>query len=364
VVHQTADPRAVKTGHRHARRGARRDGAALARLVNDVISMATILCAVDFSECSKQALRWAGALAVRRGSPLIVLHAVDPLLAHAARVRLKADSLDADARHGLQMFAAEAFELWEVQPAHFQPIVVVGDAWRAILRGAFTHEASLIVMGTRGLGGVRRLLLGSTAERVLRTSAVPILLIPEDETRPANTADPTRSVKHVLAATDFGPSSKAAVRLAAGLAGELASDLMLLHVAKPVIVPPQWWHYVDQYDEEQLARARTRLSRVAHDLLSQIPECSFDADLGDPSEAIVKHAREWRAGLIVTGLANRFDFEGARPGAVAYSVVRHSHVPVLVVPRTSELAEQRGAGSSPGAVTAPHIGPTIHAHVV
>lgn len=293
-----------------------------------------------------------------------MFHAVDPLLEHAARTRLHADLLDADARHGLQTFAAEAFERCAVQPAHMQPVMVIGDAWRAILRASFTHEASLIVMGTRGLGGIRKALLGSTAERVLRAAAVPVLLVPEDETRTAATTDPTLAVKHVLAATDFGPSSRAAVRLAAGLAGELASDLVLLHVVKPVIVPPQWWHYVDQFDEEQLDRARTRLSRIAHDLVSQIGECSFEVGLGHPAEAIVKLGHERNAGLIVMGLANRFDFEGARPGAVAYSVVQHSHVPVLVVPRSSELIEQHGAGSAHGAATEPSLGPAIHARVV
>jgi nucleotide-binding universal stress UspA family protein len=326
--------------------------------------MPTILCAVDFSECSKQALRWAGALAVRRGMPLIVFHAVDPLLAHAARVRLNADLLDADARQGLQTFAAGAFERSAVQPAPMQAAMVVGDAWRGILRAAFEHEASLIVMGTRGLGGIRKALLGSTAERVLRAAAIPVLLVPEDEAQEAETADPTMAVKHILAATDFGPGSRAAVRRAAGRAGEVASDLVLGLVGTPVIVPPQWWQYGERFGGALLARARTRLSRVTHDLLSQIRECSFEVELGDPSEAIVTLGRERHAGLIVMGLANRFDFEGARPGAVAYNVVRLSHIPVIVVPRTAELMEPRRAATGSGAVVDPPIHPVLHPPVV
>ena len=97
---------------------ARRLGPVRAAAVND---MATILCAVDFSECSKQALRWAGALAVRRGTSLTVLHAVDPLLAYAARSRARIDLLDADAQAQLHAFAAEAFEGCPVQPSRHAP---------------------------------------------------------------------------------------------------------------------------------------------------------------------------------------------------------------------------------------------------
>lgn len=75
------------------------------------VSMATILGAVDFSPTSKAALRWAGALGLRRESSLTVFHAVDPLLDHAARVRLGVNLLDEDARAGLLGFAAEAFDI-------------------------------------------------------------------------------------------------------------------------------------------------------------------------------------------------------------------------------------------------------------
>ncbi len=257
------------------------------------------------------------------------------------------DLLDADARAQLHAFAADAFQSCSVQPRDMRPVLVVGDAWRSILHASTAADVGLVVMGTRGLGGVQKLLLGSTAQRVVRGTGVPLLLVPQDD-RPASTGDPTVLVKHVLAATDFGPSSKAAVHAAAELAKELASDLLLVNVVKPVAVAEQWQHYVNHFDEEHLARARAHLARDAHELLDEIRECSYAAALGEPAEAIATLSRERSSGLIVMGLANRHDFEGARPGSVAYGVVRAAHIPVLVVPRTSDLAEQPRPAATQG----------------
>ena len=128
----------------------------------------------------------------------------------------------------------------------------------------------------------------------------------------------------------------------------MASDLLLVNVVKPVAVAERWWHYVNHFDEEQLGRARAQLARDAHELLDQIRECSYVAALGEPAEAIATLSRERSSGVIVMGLANRHDVEGARPGSVAYGVVRAAHIPVLVVPRTSHLAEQPRPAATQG----------------
>ena len=254
---------------------------------------------------------------------------------------MRIDLLNADAKAELHAFAAKAFESCSVEPRDMRPVLVVGDPWRSILQQSAMHETGLIVMGTRGLGGVRKLLLGSTAEHVLRSTTVPVLLVPEGD-QTASTGDPTAAVEHVVAATEFGPSSTMAVRLAAALAKDLSGDLILVNVVKPVSVPAQWRHYLDHSDEEQLSRARQHLARAAHEWLDDLPECSYVAALGDPAEAIASVSHDRGAGLIVMGLGNRYDFEGSRPGSIAYAVVRDAQVPVLVVPRVSPLLERRG----------------------
>jgi hypothetical protein len=99
----------------------------------------------------------------------------------------------------------------------------------------------LIVAGTQGLGGMRKWLLGSTTERLLRHTQIPVLAVPPDRSEAnVSTAGGAIEVGRILAATDFSESSLAAVKYAAQLAGHFSAKLILAHVVEPVIVPAQW----------------------------------------------------------------------------------------------------------------------------
>jgi nucleotide-binding universal stress UspA family protein len=72
--------------------------------MTDMMALRSILCPVDFSEQSRHALRWAEAIASRHKSRLIVLTAVDPLLAEAAKVRLGLDLVTTETEPALRQF--------------------------------------------------------------------------------------------------------------------------------------------------------------------------------------------------------------------------------------------------------------------
>src|SRR5688572_18085208 len=167
----------------------------------------SILSPVDFSEQSRHALRWAAAVAARFGSQLTVVSVVDPLLAEAARVRLGVDLAKQETEPALREFVAATWTGTTPAPTQIAVRTAIGDAAGSILDIAETERADLIVMGTQGLGGFRKWLLGSTTERLLRRTKVPVLAVPspdESVTREAG------SISHVLAATDFSNSSVAA----------------------------------------------------------------------------------------------------------------------------------------------------------
>jgi nucleotide-binding universal stress UspA family protein len=137
-----------------------------------------ILCPVDFSEQSRQALLWASAIAQYRGGELTVLSVVDPLLARAARIRLHIDLARADAEPALREFVEATLPEAARQASHVRMEVTVGDPSEAILQTGRRLKAELIVMGTHGLGGFQKLLLGSTTEQVLRRTEWPVLAVP------------------------------------------------------------------------------------------------------------------------------------------------------------------------------------------
>jgi nucleotide-binding universal stress UspA family protein len=294
----------------------------------------SVLCAVDFSEHSEQALRWAVALASRYRAALTVLTAVDPILAAAARARFQMDLAASDATPALDELVSRAVP----EGASWAPPVTtevrVGDAHDVILDAAGRRSADLVVMGTQGLGAVQRALIGSTAERVLRRATVAVLAVPLAE-RPGvtlETAGPAFAVDRVLAATDFSSASAAALAQAADLATHIGAPLTLLHAVPPPTAPFRWQRYLEETESERINEARSRLGELKAQVSAPVPDIVVTP--GRPADVIASTARERRAGLIVLGLTGGGTPHG-RPGSIAYRVLGLAHVPVMVVPATA-----------------------------
>ena len=231
--------------------------------MNEMVVLRSILCPVDFSEPSRQALRWAAALAVRTKARVTVLSAVDPLLAEAARLRLGLDLANAETERALRQFVAATWRNDSARATDVSFDVRVANPADVILDIAARERTDVIVMGTHGLGGVRKWLLGSTTERVLRRTHIPVLAVPPavSESIPPSDTTPV-DLGPVLAATDFSNTSARAVRWAANLAHKIASPLLLLHVVEAIAVAPQWESYIENADDARVADARSRLEEL------------------------------------------------------------------------------------------------------
>jgi len=290
----------------------------------------SILSPVDFSEHSRHALRWAGAFAVRFQSQLTVINVVDPLLAEAARIRLRRD-LATETEPVLREFMAATWSDRARAPEETVFKTLIGEPATAILDIATAAAADLIVMGTQGLGGFRKWLLGSTTERLLRRTDVPVLAVPLASESDAVALQGGLEISQILAATDFSESSVTAAKMAANLAMQLGASLTLAHVVGPLTVPPQWQPLVQESDEMRLGSARTNLKTLAGQLCGA-RGCDEIVVLGRPAELIGSIARDRGMQLIVMGLASDRGVFAPRPGSIAYNVLRSTTVPVLVVP--------------------------------
>jgi universal stress protein A len=294
-------------------------------------ALRSILCPIDFSDQSRHALRWAEALASRHKSRLIVLTAVDPLLAEAARVRLGLDLATTETEPALREFMRTTLpeESTRRDDAVFQ--VQIGDPADVIVDTATRENVDLVVMGTHGLGGFRKWLLGSTTERLLRRTTIPVLAIPavggESAILNARVAQLTGLV---LAATDFSDTSVHAVPWAAQFATEYDVRLLLVHVVEAIAVAPIWESYVQETDAARLAAAGARLEQLAQQLCPRT--CDTVVSLGRPGESIALIAEQQNAGLIAMGLGSGSGPLARRPGSIAYQVLSVVNAPVLVVP--------------------------------
>lgn len=294
-----------------------------------------ILSPVDFSDQSRHALRWAGAFATRFSSRLTVLSVIDPLLAEAAKIRLGQDLANAETEPTLREFVAATWSE-DAPPARTVVKTTVGEPATAILEAARADASDLIVVGTQGLGGFRKWLLGSTTERLLRRAHIPVLVIPSTSSDPAVEGGHRGfGISHVLAATDFSDSSATAVKAAVELAQQWSASVTLVHVVAPLKVPPQWQPLVQESEKRRVTAARTQLKALAGQLCGT-RGCDDLVVSGDPAETIGAIARERAAQLIVMGLAGEHGVFAPRPGSIAYRVLSSSTVAVLVVPASDK----------------------------
>jgi nucleotide-binding universal stress UspA family protein len=137
------------------------------------MSFSSILCPVDLSASSRAALRVAATMADQFNARLTVLFVDDPLLSQASQ-RFDEDELAKRTRTELTRFVERA-----VGPhPQYKYEIVNGEPAVEIIKAARRVPADLIVMGTQGHRGPKRLFFGSTADAVLRRSTGPVLVVP------------------------------------------------------------------------------------------------------------------------------------------------------------------------------------------
>ena len=286
----------------------------------------SILCPVDFSSHSERALRHAVALAGAWRAHLTVVTVNDALLVEAAAAAGHADTLR-------EQSEAALLDLLGRVPAHTRRVlpaveVVTGPAADEILLTAGRANADLIVMGTQGLGGASKLMFGSTTERVIRTTRVPVLAVP-DYTPECVTVEGgvTRfAVGSVVAAVALDPLDEAVTAAAAEWAVACGARLVLAHVCHEAPAP-SWWPFADNpVPPESLDVARAQVQVLA-DTLTTTPAPQVDVRRGAVPAIIAEVTRDRAAGLLVVSCGG----SEHRLGAVAYRIMCEANVPTLVV---------------------------------
>ena len=141
-----------------------------------MIRPSSILCAVDFSDASAGALRYAAVVAAHFQARLIVLTVENPLLTDALDLGTGVAWTPDDCVAELQDFVANTFGPDLPQGDRITYEVAVGKPPAEILRVGTERSCQLIVMSSHGLTGARKLFFGSTTERVLRETTVPVVV--------------------------------------------------------------------------------------------------------------------------------------------------------------------------------------------
>jgi len=147
-----------------------------------MINLTRILVPTDFSEPSRSALRYGAAFADQFGAAIHFLHAVEhPTQFGFAGINVAELTKDLQAHAETRM--EELHSMWSEYAFPLHREIRVGNPASVIVEYAKEIESDLIVIGTHGHGAIHHMLLGSVAERVVRTASCPVLTVrcPEHE---------------------------------------------------------------------------------------------------------------------------------------------------------------------------------------
>ena len=260
----------------------------------------SVLCPIDFSEASFGALRYAAAIVESSHGQLMVMTVDDPLLASMDAARGHAWPSD-QTRKDLESAVTDTLGL----TAHGLDLhyhVPIGAPAPEILRVASERHVDLIVMSSHGLTGVRKLFFGSTTERVLRRTPVPVLVTRPGDRGPMETSDVASRVGRILVPIDFAGAPAHQVKVATAVADRLASALLVTHVVEPTRLPFPRRADGPKLDAERRAQAQETLDALVAD---HAPGDRVETLVayGDPAEEIVRIAKDRHAGLIVMPLS-------------------------------------------------------------
>jgi nucleotide-binding universal stress UspA family protein len=292
--------------------------------------MTTVLVGVDGSEGSEDAVAFGEALAFASGAPmaLAMAHSPAPLLArHGARaVEI---SLREDARATLARLAAPLHGVGDVQ---LRP-VAERSAVKALQEAARQEDAAIIVVGSSHTGRVRRVVPGSTGERLLHGAPCPVAVVPRGYR--AHWAAPRPVIGCAYQPTEDG---EAALGAAEELALALSASLQVIHVVEP---PPR------AYDPGELPwelgeleawitadAARTLSTRVGH--LSSRVESDGTLYIGRPADVLIGQSET--VDLLVVGSRGYGPLKSVLRGGVSGRVIRAAGCPVVVVPQRAPSA--------------------------
>lgn len=296
-----------------------------------------ILFPTDFSECAQGALPHAVRLAELHDADVELLHV---LVLHATSAIEAVEPFpgEASARDALE---ATVREPHAARVTHHVSRAIA--AAPAILDYADAQDVDLIVLGSHGRRGIRRLLLGSVAEEVLREARCPVLIVREEKKEEAVRVD----VKRILVPVDFSKQTALALGYAHELAVTFGAAIDLLHVIEVPTYPDFYVPFSAAVETTAVRRdARDRLEALAEPLRAT-REVATDVKVGRTAGEVTDFAERGGHDLIVLPSHGYSGLERVLLGSVAEGVLRRTPCPVLTVkPFGKDLRPGGGATGS------------------
>lgn len=292
-----------------------------------------ILLATDGSPAAQQAAEYAAQIAKGFDSKVTVLSAIPSISALAAPLEgeyyanliNKADDV-ADKATAVFKKAGVGVSQREVPQGHASVVETILDC-------ANDEKTSLIVMGTRGLGGLRRAVLGSVSSAVAEHSSCATLVV-----RPRKRREQGGSIRKIVVAVDDSAYAQRALETAVAMAKRMKADLRIAHV---VFVPSLFWSMGIPGSAVPTQKIEDDAEREGRKLLDKAVKYAKESGVSDleeelvtdlvaPAQGIIQLAQHDRADVIVVGTRGNGGFRKLLLGSVANTLLHYAECSVLV----------------------------------
>ena len=265
----------------------------------NILDLRRILVATDLSSRSEKAIARAAHVADEHGARLTVLHVLTGAVGDEARKRQIALNVEEDLRR----------KVMELSPRHERTVcihVASGTPFVEIIRRAREEAADIIIVGAHRAQFIRDMLVGATAEKIVRTGDRPVLVVK----RPAR-----GPYQRVLAATDFSDQSRQALELSLRLAP--GAKFYLLHAYQGI--EGQLWRA--GMTKSEILRYRRQFARQSREQMKILIR-----RMGLSGKSIVRLLRYGRAPHVIAGAARRL-----RPDLVSIGSTGRTGLPYILL---------------------------------
>jgi nucleotide-binding universal stress UspA family protein len=280
------------------------------------VNVNAVIYATDFSRCSENAGHYARVLAEQFSAKLLVVHAF--LLSQAAREVELGHGAQSRQRHDLQALLEQKAAALSSESLKAVPTLLDGNPHEAIPALAEKHAPALIVLGTHGAGKIEHEIIGSVAEKILRSTRWPCLTVGPNVTEGPVGGAP---FQRILYATDFSPEAANAAVYALSFAEADGGNLDVLNVIPD---PPP--------DKAELEQSYLHaLSRLVPEQAKEFCSPRTFVKTGNAHEEILAHIREHNIDLLVLGVRKSSHLGLEMRTSNAFRLIADAPCPVLTI---------------------------------
>jgi nucleotide-binding universal stress UspA family protein len=298
-----------------------------------------ILFPTDYSPFSNDTIEYAIAFALEYKARLYIMHVVELSTKDPADPMYKKPDLAdyTDVHNFIKGRTAKQLKGARISSKKFEyeEIHEMGlSASREIVKAARKKRVDLIVMASLGAGFLKKLLLGSTTERVIKEAGCPVLVTKKGARDFVDFKDDKIKIRSIVCPVDFSDCSIRVVRAASDFAKRFGVEIILLHILdESSQINDFYLNHFKPADLKKMEMAeKTRLENFALKNLGKGIKYTTTVISGNPKKDITSFAKKKKADLVILGAYGRGEKDCRDfSGSVLLKVVKEADCPVLII---------------------------------